>query len=132
MGEPGVPKPSEAELEILQVLWDRGPSTVREVHERIGPARGTGYTTVLKLMQIMVPKGLVARDESQRSHLYRALLDRSSTQKRLLTDLLERAFGGSRRDLVMQALSTRRASAEELAEIRTLIEELEREEGDGK
>jgi predicted transcriptional regulator len=118
MREPGMPRPSDAELSILHVRWERGPSTVREVHERIGTARGTGYTTVLKLMQIMAAKGLVERDESRRSHVYRALLGRSSTQRRLVVDLLDRAFGGSGRDLVMQALSTRRASPAELSAIR--------------
>jgi predicted transcriptional regulator len=127
MSDPKVPRPSDAELAILQVLWERGPSTVREVHQRIGRARGTGYTTVLKLMQIMAAKGLVERDESRRSHLYRPLTDRTATQRRLVADLLDRAFGGSGRDLVMQALATRRASPQELAEIRTLLDELENE-----
>jgi predicted transcriptional regulator len=127
MTEPDVPRPSDAELAILQVLWNGGPSTVREVYERIGRARGTGYTTVLKLMQIMAAKGLVERDESRRSHVYRPVVDRSATQRRLVADLLDRAFGGSGRDLVMQALSTRRASPTELAEIRSLLDELESE-----
>jgi BlaI family transcriptional regulator, penicillinase repressor len=126
MGEPEGPRPSEAELAILQVLWERGPSTVREVHQRIGRERGTGYTTVLKLMQIMAAKGLVERDESRRSHVYRPRMDRGATQRRLVADLIDRAFGGSGRDLVMQALSTRRASPQELAEIRALLDELER------
>jgi predicted transcriptional regulator len=125
MSDPNAVRPSEAELAILQVLWERGPSTVREVHERVGGARGTGYTTVLKLMQIMATKGLVERDESRRSHVYRAVAERSATQRRLVADLLDRAFGGSGRDLVMQALSTRRASAQELAEIRSLLDRLE-------
>ena len=98
-------RPSDAELAILGVLWDRGPSTVREVHDCIGRGRGTGYTTVLKLMQIMAAKGLVQRDESQRSHIYRALLAKGVTQRRLVADLVDRVFGGSGRDLVMQALS---------------------------
>jgi predicted transcriptional regulator len=127
MNEPDAPRPSESEWAILHVLWERGPSTVREVHDRIGQARGTGYTTVLKLMQIMVAKGLVGRDESRRSHVYHALLDRTVTQRRLVADLLDRAFGGSGRDLVMQALSARRASPDELAEIRAMLDRLERE-----
>ena len=110
MAEAEAPRPSEAELAILHVLWERGPSTVREVHERVGKARSTGYTTVLKLMQIMASKGMVERDESRRSHVYRALVERSGTQRRLLADLLDRAFRGSRRDLVLQALSARRAT----------------------
>ena len=132
MSDPELPRPSDAELAILQVLWERGPSTVREVYERIGRARGTGYTTVLKLMQIMAAKGLVERDESQRSHVYRAMLERGATQRRLVVDLLERAFGGSGRDLVMQALATRRASPDELAEIRSLLDELENEKKEGR
>jgi predicted transcriptional regulator len=129
MNEPDVPRPSDSEWAILHVLWERGPSTVREVHDQIGKARGTGYTTVLKLMQIMAVKGLVGRDESRRSHVYRALLDRTVTQRRLVADLLDRAFGGSGRDLVMQALSARRASPDELAEIRSLLDKLENEKG---
>jgi predicted transcriptional regulator len=127
MNEPDVPRPSDSEWAILHVLWERGPSTVREVHDQIGKARGTGYTTVLKLMQIMAVKGLVRRDESRRSHVYHALLDRSVTQRRLVADLLDRAFGGSGRDLVMQALSARRASPDELAEIRSLLDKLDHE-----
>jgi predicted transcriptional regulator len=129
MGEAEAPRPSEAELAILHVLWERGPSTVREVHERVGKARSTGYTTVLKLMQIMASKGMVERDESRRSHVYRALVERSGTQRRLLADLLDRAFRGSRRDLVLQALSARRATPEELAEIRSMLDELETKGG---
>ncbi len=125
MTEPEVPRPSEVELAILQVLWDRGPSTVREVHERVGKARDTGYTTVLKLMQIMAKKGMVERDKAGRSHVYRAILERARTQRRLLNDLLDRVFQGSGRDLVMQALSVRRASSREIAEIRSLLDELE-------
>jgi predicted transcriptional regulator len=127
INEPDVPRPSDSEWAILHVLWERGPSTVREVHDQIGKARGTGYTTVLKLMQIMAVKGLVGRDESRRSHVYRAILDRTVTQRRLVADLLDRAFGGSGRDLVMQALSARRASPDELAEIRSLLDKLDHE-----
>jgi predicted transcriptional regulator len=129
MGEGEIPRPSEAELAILHVLWERGPSTVREVHERVGKARSTGYTTVLKLMQIMATKGMVERDESRRSHVYRALVERAGTQRRMLADLLDRVFRGSRRDLVMQALSARRATSEELAEIRSILDELEAKGG---
>lgn len=125
MDESEFPRPSEAELAILQVLWERGPSTVREVHERVGKARKTGYTTILKLLQIMAAKGLVERDESHKSHVYRARPDRAGTQRRLVADLIERAFGGSGRDLILQALSVRPASSEELAEIRSLLNQLE-------
>src|SRR4051812_6468330 len=111
-----LPKPTEAELAILRVLWRAGPSTVRQVHDELSAQHPTGYTTVLKMMQIMADKGLVRRDESNRSHVYEARLTEQKTQRQLLTDLVERAFGGSSASLVMQALSLKRASAEELAE----------------
>ena len=119
------PQPTNAELAILSVLWERGPSTVREVKEALGQERRTGYTTALKLLQIMTDKGLVTRDESQRSHVYRARLRQKQTQQRLVADLMERAFDGSAQKLVMHALAVKRASPEELAEIRQLLDELE-------
>jgi predicted transcriptional regulator len=125
----GAARPSEVELAILHVLWEQGPSTVREVHALVGKARKTGYTTVLKLMQIMASKGMVERDVSQRSHVYRAVMKRSRIQRRLLSDLLHRVFRGSSRDLVMQALSAHRASPDELAEIRALLDTLEKKGG---
>jgi predicted transcriptional regulator len=103
------------------VLWDRGPSTVRQVHDALAGARETGYTTTLKLMQIMAEKGLVTRDERARTHVYEARASRDETQRQLVTDLMDRAFGGSAAALVMQALSAQPASAEELAEIQQLI-----------
>jgi BlaI family penicillinase repressor len=112
------PKPTEAELEILRVIWDRGPCTVRDVHEVLGRTR---YTTVLKLLQIMAGKGLVRRDESGRTHVYRTCRSERQTQRQLVTDLLSRAFRGSAAELVVQALAAKPASAEELAEIRRLI-----------
>jgi predicted transcriptional regulator len=118
------PRPTDAELEILRVLWERGPSTVRQVHDAIGAARDTGYTTVLKLLQIMAEKGLVDRDASERSHVYRARHAEEQTQRQLVQDLLARAFGGSTGKLVMQALSARRASKAELAEIRRLLDKM--------
>lgn len=121
---PAPPRPTDAELAILKVLWQRGASTVRQVMERLCEERPTGYTTVLKLMQIMTEKGLVERDESQRTHVYRAAYSQGQTQRQLVDDLLDRAFGGSARNLVMQALSSRRASAEELEEIRKLLDEM--------
>lgn len=117
------PRPTEAELEILRVLWERGPSTVRQVHEALAAARATGYTTSLKLMQIMVDKGLVTRDESSRTHIYAPRVSQESTQRQLVTDLVDRAFGGSAADLVLRALSSHTASDEELREIRKLIDE---------
>jgi predicted transcriptional regulator len=117
------PKPTDAELAILRVLWSRGPSTVRQVHDALTEQRATGYTTALKLLQIMTEKGLVARDESDRSHVYRARLSEGETQRQLLDDLLGRAFGGSAAKLVMQALSGNKATPEELADIRRLLDE---------
>ncbi len=114
-------RPTDAELAILHVLWERGPSTVRQVHEALSPAQHTGYTTTLKLMQIMARKGLVTRDESERTHVYAAKFGRGETQRQLVTDLLDRAFGGSAASLVMQALRAQPASAEEMAEIQRLI-----------
>jgi predicted transcriptional regulator len=121
------PLPTEAELAFLRVLWDLGPSTVREVHDAVAAERDVGYTTVLKILQIMHEKGLVTRDDSSRSHIYRATAPRERTQKRLLNDLVDRAFGGSSASMVLQALSSRRASADELDAIRTLLDRLEQE-----
>lgn len=127
MSEKQIPRPTDAELAILNVLWERGPSTVRDVHEALATRQATGYTTVLKLMQIMTEKGLVVRDESQRAHVYEAKHSEQRTQRQLLTDLANRAFRGSPARLVMQALSGRRASAEELNAIRDLLDKLEGE-----
>ena len=119
------PRPTDTELQILRVLWRRGPSTVREVHEALAATHPTVYTTVLKLMQIMAEKGLVRRNEEQRAHVYEARLAREETQAQLLGDLLDRAFEGSATNLVMQVLSSKRASAEELEQIRAVLDELE-------
>ena len=121
----GAPRPTPAELEILRVLWDRGPSLVRDVQEVINADRRTGYTTVLKLLQIMTDKGLVSRDENARAHVYSARLPQSQTQRQLVRDLVDRAFGGSAANLVMQALSGRRTSADEIGKIRRLLDDLE-------
>lgn len=118
-------QPTDAELEILTVLWERGPSTVREVHEVIGRSKPTGYTTVLKLLQIMTEKGLVQRNEEQRAHVYEPCLAKEQTQRQLLGNLLERAFDGSAAKLVMQVLSTEKASPDELAHIRQILDKLE-------
>ena len=126
MPEAELPRPTDAELEILKVLWRRGPSTVREVFETLGENKVTGYTTVLKTMQIMAEKGLVVRDESERAHRYEPAAPEDETQRRLVGDLLRKAFDGSAKKLVLQALSTERASADELGEIRRLLDELER------
>jgi len=118
--KPARRKPTDAELGILSVLWSRGPSTVRQVAETLG--REAGYTTVLKLLQIMTEKQLVVRDETARTHIYRAAFTEDQTQRQLVSDLLERAFGGSAAKLVLQALSANKASPEELAEIRQLLD----------
>jgi BlaI family transcriptional regulator, penicillinase repressor len=122
------PRPTPAELEILRVLWEQGPSTVRDVQERMERERPTGYTTVLKLLQIMTEKDLVRRDETARAHVYAARLPEQQTQQQLVRDLVDRAFGGSARKLVMQALSTRKTSREDLSKIRELLDQLEGEE----
>jgi predicted transcriptional regulator len=121
---PKLPRPTDGELAILRVLWARGPSTVRAVQETLG--QDTGYTTVLKFMQIMTEKGLLHRDESSRTHVYAAAVPEQSTQRQLVKDLIERAFAGSAQKLVLQALSTRKATTEELAEIRNLLDAMEK------
>jgi BlaI family transcriptional regulator, penicillinase repressor len=120
-----IPRPTDAELSILRVLWERGPSTVREVHDALSTTQATGYTTILKLMQIMTEKELVVRDESQRAHVYETRHSEQRTQRQILADVVERAFGGSPAKLVMQALSGRKASPAEINEIRELLDKLE-------
>jgi predicted transcriptional regulator len=129
-----VPRPTDAELAILRVLWDRGPSTVRQVHDALARDRHAGYTTALKLLQIMTEKGLVERDERDRTHVYHARLGEEQTQRQLVRDLADRAFGGSAMKLVMQALATRRASPEELRDIRKAIDSArtDKEANDGR
>lgn len=126
MGRSPSNKPTEAELAILQVLWLKGPCTVREIFEALYQPDETSYTTALKLLQIMHGKGLVERDESQRAHSYRAAVSQASTQKRFLSDVVDRVFNGSSSQLVLQALgSAPPASAEELAQIRALLDRLD-------
>lgn len=125
-------KPTEAELAILHVLWMKGPSTVRDIYETLYPDDEASYTTALKLLQIMHGKGLVERDESSRAHVYSAAVSRDSTEKRFVSDVLRRVFNGSSSQLVLQALgSSPPASAEELAEIRSLLNEIERKRNQG-
>lgn len=119
------PRPTDAELMILRVLWDRGPSTVREVHSALSTRQDSGYTTVLKLLQIMTDKGLVVRDESQRAHVYASRHGEHRTQRQIVGDLVDRAFGGSPAKLVLQALSGRRATHQELRDIRALLDQIE-------
>ena len=122
-----VPQPTDRELTILGILWDLGPSTVRQVNEAMNKDRATGYTTTLKLMQIMTEKRLLVRDESRWKHIYKPAMSEERTQKQLVGDLLERAFSGSAEKLVMRALSTRKVSAKELARIRKMLDEFEGE-----
>ena len=119
------PRPTDAELEILTVLWSRGPATVRDVHETIASRRPTQYTTVLKQMQVMVEKGLLERSERFRSHVYEAKVAKEQTQRQLTRNLLERAYAGSAKDLVLGALSSKKVSAKELKQIRKLLDEFE-------
>ena len=120
-----IPRPTERELAILNVLWRRGPSTVRQVNEEICRDQATGYTTTLKLMQIMTEKGLVVRDESQRTHIYHAKFSQEKTQHQLVRDLLDRAFAGSAEKLIMRALSAKNISTEEVLKIRQVLDKLE-------
>lgn len=122
------PRPTDAELEILSVLWSTGPATVRQVHEQIGKRRAAQYSTVLKFMQIMADKGLVLRDENCRAHVYRASRPREWTQRQLAGHLLERGFNGSAKALLIGALSAKKASRSELADIRKLLDEYAKEE----
>jgi predicted transcriptional regulator len=118
-----LPKPTDAELEILTVLWSRGPSTVREVHETVIQRKPAQYTTILKMLQIMAEKGLAKRDETERAHRYAASRPREWTQRQLAGDLLQRAFAGSAKSLMIGALAAQKTSKEELAEMRKLLDE---------
>lgn len=118
-------KPTESELEILQVLWEKGPSTVREINEVLAMEKEVGYTTTLKLMQIMHEKGLLSRDTSARTHIYEAVATREKTQKQLLDKMISTLFKGSPASLVMQALGNHRSTREEIEEIKKYLAELE-------
>ena len=118
-------RPTKLELTILRVLWEKGPGSVREIQARLSESRETGYTTALKMLQIMTEKGLVDRDESVRPQIYRAKFSQEKTQKQLLQDLIQRAFGGSVKALVMQAVSTRKSSREDLEAIEKLLDRFE-------
>jgi BlaI family transcriptional regulator, penicillinase repressor len=119
-------KPTESELEILQIIWERGLATVREVHEELAKTKDVGYTTTLKLMQIMHEKGLVKRDESMRTHVYQAAVNKEKTQKHLLSKMIDTLFGGSSTQLVLQALGEQKATPEELEQIQTLLNNLKK------
>jgi len=118
-------RPTKLELTILRVLWEKGPGSVREIQARLSESRETGYTTALKMLQIMTEKGLVDRDESVRPQIYRAKFSQEKTQKQLLQDLIQRAFGGSVKALVMQAVSTKKSSPEDLDAIEKLLDRFE-------
>jgi predicted transcriptional regulator len=120
-------KPTESELEILQVLWDKGTASVREVHEELLKNKDAGYTTTLKLMQIMFEKGLVKRDDSMKTHIYQASVSKEKTQKHLLGKMIDNLFGGSPTELVIQALGNHKASADELEAIQKLIDNLKKQ-----
>lgn len=128
MAKKKLSKPTDAELAILRVLWELGRASVRQINERLEAERGTGYTTTLKLMQIMLEKGLLKRDDSTHAHIYEAAVTRSKTQRQLVGEMLEQVFEGSAQQLVMQALSAKKSSPAELAEIRKLLDEIERDQ----
>jgi BlaI family transcriptional regulator, penicillinase repressor len=130
MARRATPRPTDAELSILRVLWKRGPSTVRQVHDVLSVDRDFAYTTTLKLLQLMTEKGVAVREEDGRIHLYRAAVAQEETQRHLIRDLVDRAFGGSPSQLVMQALAVKPASADELREIRRLLKEHEEKNRD--
>lgn len=123
--KPTLPRPTDAELAILRVLWDRGAATVREVHEELSQTRDQGYTTVLKFLQIMTDKGLVLRDESSRSHIYRAAVAPEKMQRSMVREMVQKLFAGSTRALVQQALGSGPVTAEEIAEIRRTLDALD-------
>jgi BlaI family transcriptional regulator, penicillinase repressor len=119
-------RPTEGELGILRVLWEGGPLSVRDIQKILNQSRPTGYTTVLKLLQIMTEKGLVERDEKCRPQIYRARYSQDHTQRQLVRDLVDRAFGGSVRAMVLQALATKKSSAEELEAVEKVLDQFER------
>jgi predicted transcriptional regulator len=121
-----LPRPTEAELDILNILWDHGPATVRQVHQQLERTKPSQYTTTLKLMQIMADKGLVVRDDTERSHIYRPVLEREHVQRQIASHLMDRVFGGSARNLLLGALGAKRTSKKELAELRQLLEDYEK------
>ena len=120
-----LPKPTEGELEVLRIIWEQGPSTVREVNHQLTSVKEVGYTTTLKIMQIMSEKGLLVRDTSGKTHIYRAAVSQQKTQQQLLNRLMENAFGGSAMELVMQALGNKKSTSEEINEIRAFLDRLE-------
>ncbi len=127
MAKKQIPKPTDSELEILRILWQNGASTVKTVNEKLNEKKETGYTTTLKMLQIMYEKNLVERDENERSHIYKSAIDQNKIQKVLLDKLLKTAFSGSAANLVMQVLGNSQPSKEELKNIKELLDKIERE-----
>ena len=127
MPRPASDQPTEVELQILNVLWDHGPSTVREIHNQLSQHKDTNYSTTVKMLSVMLDKDLVLRDESVRPQIFRAAFTRNSAQKKILKGLIHKVYEGSAKSLVLQALSTQKASKQDLAEIRELLDELEGE-----
>jgi len=126
MPRPAATQPTDVELQILRILWERGPSPVREIHAELGAEKGTSYSTTVKMLAVMLQKGLVKRNESAQPHVYRAVLTRESAGRRMVKSLIDKVFDGSASHLVLQALSSEKATKEELAEIRKLLDEMER------
>jgi predicted transcriptional regulator len=127
-----LPKPTDAEIEILHVLWQLEPATVRQIHEHLTQTKQAQYTTTLKQLQVMTEKGLVVRDESERSHVYRAAVARNQVQRQMTTHLIDRVFGGSARGMLMEALGSKKVSKKDLAELRQLIDDFEKGSGNQK
>jgi BlaI family transcriptional regulator, penicillinase repressor len=125
MPRPASTQPTEVEMQILRILWELGPSPVREIHQRLRAAKGTNYSTTVKMLAVMLQKGLVKRDEDAQPHVYRPALSRAKTGKRLLDDLIEKVYNGSAMSLVLQALASGKATKEELDEIRRLLDQME-------
>jgi len=125
MPRPTSAQPTEVEMQILRILWDLGPSPVREIHKPLEAAKGTNYSTTVKMLAVMLQKGLVKRDEKAQPHVYRAALTRAKTGKRMLDDLIEKVYEGSAMSLVLQALSSRKATKEELDEVRRMLDQME-------
>jgi BlaI family transcriptional regulator, penicillinase repressor len=125
MSRPTSPQPTEVEMQILRILWDLGPSPVRDIHRRLEAAKGTNYSTTVKMLAVMLQKGLVKRDEDAQPHVYRPALTRAKTGKRILDDLIEKVYDGSAMSLVLQALSSGKATKEELNEVRRVLDQME-------
>ena len=124
--QPQLPKPTDAEIEILHALWKLEPATVRQIHEHLTKTKQAQYTTTLKQLQVMTEKGLVVRDESERSHVYRAAVARNQVQRQMTTHLIDRVFGGSARSMLMEALGARKVSKKDLAEMRQMIDDFDK------